>query len=205
VPEFCTCGARLPEDARFCHKCGKPQFDVPAAEPELPPPIPFEVTLPPEINFRNPAAVRVGLMAACLASLILQFPFPAPVVIKPAALLLGGFFAVYLYHRRTGQPIGVQGGMRIGWITGVFCFAIATLFVTLFVITAVSWGGFAAVLREALKEQVPADRLEQFMQVLKEPSALASLTIVALAMLFVPFTLFPTLGGALGAKLLERE
>ena len=27
VPEYCTCGAQLPPDARFCHKCGKPQYD----------------------------------------------------------------------------------------------------------------------------------------------------------------------------------
>ena len=31
VLEFCTCGAQLPPDARFCHKCGKPQYDYPGA------------------------------------------------------------------------------------------------------------------------------------------------------------------------------
>src|SRR5689334_2027095 len=25
MADFCTCGAQLPEDARFCHRCGKPQ------------------------------------------------------------------------------------------------------------------------------------------------------------------------------------
>ena len=25
MPDFCTCGAELPPDARFCHRCGKPQ------------------------------------------------------------------------------------------------------------------------------------------------------------------------------------
>ena len=24
MPEFCTCGTRLVEDARFCHRCGRP-------------------------------------------------------------------------------------------------------------------------------------------------------------------------------------
>ena len=23
----CNCGATLPQDARFCHKCGKPQYE----------------------------------------------------------------------------------------------------------------------------------------------------------------------------------
>ena len=40
VPEFCTCGAQLPPDARFCHKCGKPQYDYPGVEePEPAPPL----------------------------------------------------------------------------------------------------------------------------------------------------------------------
>src|SRR5436305_1359982 len=58
VAERCTCGAQLPPDARFCHKCGKPQYDYPGLETEAvaqaptPPPPP-----PPEISFRNGTAV----------------------------------------------------------------------------------------------------------------------------------------------------
>src|ERR1017187_9471093 len=33
MPEFCTCGAQLPPDSLFCHKCGKPQRDVMACKP----------------------------------------------------------------------------------------------------------------------------------------------------------------------------
>ena len=32
MPEFCTCGAELPPDSRFCHKCGKPQREEIAVE-----------------------------------------------------------------------------------------------------------------------------------------------------------------------------
>ena len=32
MPEFCTCGAELPPDARFCHRCGKPQREETALE-----------------------------------------------------------------------------------------------------------------------------------------------------------------------------
>jgi predicted amidophosphoribosyltransferase len=38
MPEFCTCGAELPPDARFCHRCGKPQREE--IEPETVAPIP---------------------------------------------------------------------------------------------------------------------------------------------------------------------
>ena len=34
MPDFCTCGAQLPPDSLFCHKCGKPQRDVIEPEPE---------------------------------------------------------------------------------------------------------------------------------------------------------------------------
>src|ERR1044071_8323555 len=66
VPEFCTCGARLPEDARFCHKCGKPQRDEPLMVEEARPPPPFPrdvpVVLAPPIGFHNGPAVRIGLL-----------------------------------------------------------------------------------------------------------------------------------------------
>src|SRR5258708_28410835 len=68
LPERCTCGAILPEDARFCHKCGKPQREEPlipqeAAEPQPPPPPPPLPTLePPRIGFHNAPAVRIALI-----------------------------------------------------------------------------------------------------------------------------------------------
>ena len=72
MPEFCTCGAQLPPDALFCHKCGKPQRDIvtPEIEPNTypaaveasvapPPPAPRLQPLP--LNFHNPIAVRIAL------------------------------------------------------------------------------------------------------------------------------------------------
>jgi len=35
MSEFCSCGAQLPPDALFCHKCGKPQRELVAPEPEV--------------------------------------------------------------------------------------------------------------------------------------------------------------------------
>ena len=33
MADFCTCGAELPPDALFCHKCGKPQREIVEPEP----------------------------------------------------------------------------------------------------------------------------------------------------------------------------
>ncbi|MEI9814090.1 MAG: zinc ribbon domain-containing protein [Acidobacteriota bacterium] len=75
MPEFCTCGAQLPADARFCHKCGKPQRDEPVMEPEVATPVvvPVEAVPPPvaaaPINLRNGIAVQSALLACGLTIL----------------------------------------------------------------------------------------------------------------------------------------
>ncbi len=38
MPDFCTCGAQLPPDALFCHKCGKPQREIAPVAAEAPAP-----------------------------------------------------------------------------------------------------------------------------------------------------------------------
>jgi hypothetical protein len=57
-----------------------------------------------------------------------------------------------------------------------------------------------------LKDKVAQDAsLEQFLAIIQSPAGLATVLALSLLMLFVLFTLFPALGGALGAKYLERN
>ena len=212
MPEFCTCGAQLPPDARFCHKCGKPQFDEPVEEAEAPAvltPPPAPLTPPKlEISFHNVAAVRVALLAAALASLLISIPMP---VFLTAGwmlvwLLSAGFLSVYLYRRRTGQQLSVRGGARMGWITGVFCFAIATVFFTISVVIISGRGGLASFYREQFSARgAPEAGVEQFLEVLQSPTGLGVVLLLSLVFLFLLFTLLPTVGGALGAKVLEKD
>src|SRR5690349_21274649 len=120
MPDVCTCGAQLPPDALFCHKCGKPQREIVATEPEAPPPPPpaasfVERQTAPLLNFRNPAAVRIALLVAVAATVVGLF---LPVLNWLAA----GFFAVFFYCRKTGYEVNVGGGVKLGWITGVLMF-----------------------------------------------------------------------------------
>ncbi|HYL84477.1 MAG TPA: zinc ribbon domain-containing protein, partial [Candidatus Angelobacter sp.] len=85
MPDFCTCGAQLPPDARFCHKCGKPQYDYPGLAEETAPPEPPPVALPApapitDIGFHNRIAVRIGFLAAVTAILLGLFPLPFPIL-----------------------------------------------------------------------------------------------------------------------------
>src|SRR4051794_8860906 len=128
MPDFCTCGAQLAPDSLFCHKCGKPQREV--AEPEIvtqpipPPPLPEAPPSPASLplNFHNPVAVRVAATVALIATLLSWIP-----ALNIILWLAAGFFAVYLYRRRTGVFLNVRAGVRLGWITGVLMFVITTV------------------------------------------------------------------------------
>ena len=213
MPEFCSCRAQLPPDARFCHKCGKPQFndvhpeDFVEESPVAAVAVPLSAIEPPplplEINFHNGIAVRVGFLVALMAVLLVVFPLPFPFVRLLLAFVAAGYFSVYLYTRRTGQRLSPRSGARLGWITGIFSFTIFTFQLTAGVLLTSSEGGLA----EALKSSLPANdsRSQQVLQILQEPSAMAVMMVMVLFFLFVLLTVLPTLGGAIGAKVLARE
>lgn len=206
MPEVCTCGAELPPDARFCHKCGKPQREEPeAAElaanaqvtaptPVAPPPVP-----PVPLGFRNPVALRVGLLAAALLCLTMMIPG-----INYAFFIwwLGaGYFSVWIYKRRTGQQLTVRGGAHMGWITGVLSCVLLSLLFAFFMAALERAGGLGAIkdqLREFALDQKTIDeavrRLQNPMEVIR-----------SLAEMFVMMTFFCVAGGALGAKILSKD
>lgn len=210
VADFCTCGAQLPPDARFCHKCGKPQYDYPglAAEDTAPAEISIQpVAEPPapipEIGFHNRLAVRTGFLAAMAGVLLVIFPLPFPVVRMLIGLLAAGFLAVFLYTRRSGQILSIRGGVRMGWITGIFCFVLVGLLMTAAMLAISNEGGIA----NFVKTQLPPNdaRADTLTQALSDPATLVGGFLFVLIFFFVLLTALPMIGGALGAKVLARE
>jgi len=203
VPEYCTCGAQLPPDARFCHKCGKPQYDYPEPEPE---PVPEPVAAPvlavrPDdggISFHNRTAVRVSFLAAIATLLVTAIPLPTAVAIVRllVCFLAAGFFAVYIYKRRTGQSISVRGGARLGWMTGVFSFTILTVLVA---------GGILllSLFRQDFIGKDP--NIDQVIHMMDDQGAMVGTLLSGLLVMFVLYTLLPMFGGALCAKVLEKD
>ncbi len=203
--EYCTCGAELPSDARFCHKCGKPQGEEPvfAPEPEVlpvaPPPPP-----PPGVSFHNPIAVRVGFSMASTAALLSWLP-----LVNLGFVIwwtLAGFFAVYLYRRRTGQSLTVRGGLQLGWITGLLTFAIMTvLFTASLVPLAATKGGFSAVFQQQVRTMAQNDpNFEQAARLFQTPAGIATVLLFTLALFFAMIMFLCTAGAAVGAKLVGR-
>jgi hypothetical protein len=202
VPEYCTCGAQLPPDARFCHKCGKPQREedlvveeqpivVVAPPPVAPPP-------PPAINFHNAIAVRVALLAGTLAFMISAVLGPLGLI----ALAFAGFFAVYLYRRRTGAILSVANGARLGWLSGIFIFTIAIIVFTIQLV-ALSPSQMMRDLHEQMTKNYSASeaQINQVITFLASPSGIGMIVLFS----FLMITLLPALGGAVGAKLLNRQ
>jgi hypothetical protein len=204
VPEYCTCGAQLPPDARFCHKCGKPQREedfvveeqpIIVAPPPPPPPLAAE---PPPISFRNAIAVRVALASGIPMFLVSAIAGPLALAVPVA----GGFFAVYLYRRRTGERMTVLAGARLGWISGIIVFAIVTVVLTL-VMLMLSQPDFVQSMRDQMAKMssVSQEELTKRIDMLRTPSGLA----LGLLETFLSYTLLTALGGAVGAKLLNRN
>lgn len=221
VTPYCTCGARLPEDARFCHKCGKPQRDEelaiePRQEEAVQTPLPAPITAEPlPISFRNTAAVRIGLLVSFLVALMLMVPgfvqqalsigLPGGILIlwQVIVLVAAGFFSVYLYYLRTGQYLTVGSGARMGWISGVFCFLVMLVMFT--VVVAASDVGIGQFFEQSISTSGTPETRSQFREVLSSPVGVGLVLLFAIVTSLAITALFSIAGGALGAKVLEKE
>jgi hypothetical protein len=213
VEEYCTCGARLVADATFCHKCGRPVRDLLPPDEEAPAPVvePVAVAPPPPplptINFRNPIAVRTAFAVAsiCLAgTMMVGVAGSMPLNILGAVLLApaSGFIAVWLYRRRTSQTISVREGARLGFITGVFSFVYSTILSTLTMFAVASSKGLLEMYREMGWSQ---ETLDAMAKVLESPVVLVLGLLFGLAASFLLGTVSASVGGAVGAKVLEKD
>jgi hypothetical protein len=203
----CTCGATLPEDALFCHRCGKPQRELLDVEPEpapaIPPPLPAAAaSASAPIGFHNGPAVRIALLASVLSIVVLTITGQIVIlqVLGPLWLSAGGFFAVFLYRRRTRERLTPLSGAHLGWLSGVFGFLIITVVLTL-VAVAMSEPSAVSTLRA---QCTGAGRSEadcnMILDAFHSPAKIAGL----LSMFLLLFSILPAFGGALGAKFLDR-
>jgi len=131
--------------------------------------------------------------------------FLVSAVAGPLALavpLAGGFFAVYLYRRRTGQKVTVLAGAHLGWISGIIVFAIVTVVLT-GVMLMLSQPEFVQSMRDQMAKMssVSQEELTKRIDLLRTPSGLA----LGLFETFVSYTVLTALGGAVGAKILNRN
>ncbi len=197
----CTCGAVLPEDARFCHKCGKPQYEediARLAEPQSAAPVqspllPPSLATPASISFKNSRAVLISLVVAAATffgsgAAVLVSPLLFPVI-----LCAGGFASARLYRRQSAEPITATAGARLGWMTGLWLFAIIAMLSAVTAIYISSPQGWEQV--RAVWAQVP-----EVSKLLVSQHDFLIRLLINLPFFFFLLTLLPGLGGMLGAK-----
>jgi len=119
-----------------------------------------------------------------------------------AGLVAGGFLAVYFYQRRTGQIVTIVNGARLGWISGIFTFAMITVLFT-FLVVALSQPEMVSQLLDQMTKRtsVSQEDAKRLIDTLRSPSGI----LTAITFLFLSSTLLPAFGGAVGAKLLSRS
>lgn len=213
MAEYCTCGTQLVEGARFCHKCGRPTFDEPELKNE-PNPVPNSsgrmILTPPaiptspdsQVSFANPVVLRVAFAAAALSIVLDSIPLINLLFIFWA--MGSGFMAVWLYRKRTGLPLSVSSGAKLGWITGVFAFVISTVLATAAVI--LSGDKIAEDFRRQLSATWSSDpNYPQMLRILENPASLATMVVFCLIFFFGLLSIASVAGGALGARLSNKQ
>jgi hypothetical protein len=152
----------------------------------------------------NSLAVRIAFLVGGVAFLLILLPLPP--YVGMVWLLGAGYVSVMLYRRRSGQPLTVRGGARMGWITGLACFVIFTVIFT-FCFVAVTYlfreGGAAAYFAQLRALGMPEqsiEKIKQAVQFFENPAGIAAV----LLWFFVTFTGLVAIGGAIGAKILSQ-
>ncbi|HEX6544990.1 MAG TPA: zinc ribbon domain-containing protein [Bryobacteraceae bacterium] len=208
----CTCGAQLPDDARFCHRCGRPQLEedivrmreeerVPLPTPPPPPP------LPSKIDFGNRKAVTVSIAVAMLTLLVflassVLAPFAATLLILPL-FCLSGFVAARWYMKQTGDSITAQAGARLGFMTALWAFLVVVVicvFMAVF-ISNPEW-------RDQVVSMVNAQgnpAAGQIAKLLEDPRRFIFLMMGELLVNFCLFTFPSMLGGMLGVRFSNKR
>lgn len=185
-------------------------------ESHEPPPLPQQPLYVPDpsmrpvpvsdVGFGDRNALRTAMLAAAITTLLMTVRLPLDAFFKIVWLLSAGFLAVYLYQKRTGQPVTLRTGVRLGWLTGLFCFMILLVLMVASAVAVWNSAAFAEELRRQLQASAqPGVDIEDLMRFIESPTGMGVMMLSILVVAFLFFTGLPMLGGALGAKVLEKE
>jgi len=179
-----------------------PQFefvvepDEPVESAPAPPPLPIELApLPVAIGFKNPLAVRIGLVMSIATFLVALIVGPFIIL----WMLVAGALGAWFYGKRTGEQLTPLGGARLGWITGVFTILLVLMSIAAAAL-AVTDPAFVETFTAQMRQRGAGDAAQQFVKALQNPGQLAQV-VLQVSLLC---GLLPVLGGMLGAKLLGR-
>jgi hypothetical protein len=198
----CSCGAVLPEDARFCHKCGAPQYEediarinaveTPVETPVPPPAAKFHPPSP--IGFANGRAVRITLAVAGFSLFALSIIASlAPPLVFPI-MVAAGFTSVRVYLSRSAENLTTSGGAALGAMTWLWLFLVEA--------AGTGFAMFTAQGREIVKSTLKRPELAQFVD---DPHKLLMIVALAMVMALVIGGVSAAVGGILAVRLQPRD
>jgi hypothetical protein len=132
--------------------------------------------------------VVAGFALFCLGAIGMFAPALMPVILCAA-----GFGAVAIYQQRATEALTASAGARLGWMTGLWLFLIFVIVIAFLSV---------AIADPSTREKLREVSVPEMAKLLENPHDFIMQILPNLFMSFFFFTLFPGLGGILGAKLL---
>lgn len=120
-------------------------------------------------------------------------------------LVASGFFSVWLYKRRTGLELNVRSGAHLGWLAGSFCFLIMLVLFTVSVVALATGEGLERGFTQMLEMRGSPAVAQQMESILASPAGIGGLLLAMIISSWLMLSLCATVGGALGAKVLDKE
>jgi hypothetical protein len=210
------CGSIMEEGRPFCSHCGAPQIRVIVAEP-------LSVTAP--ISETAAIAQSGSGLAASETVPVLAVPMQWSHALKPCALAAGvaallmllglnpfvgmlsvGFLAVVFY--RQGNPersLRAATGARLGALSGLLCFAVASIVEALVVLTMHKGAEIQQALITAVNQAAARTSDPQALAVFdrfKTPEGLQLLMVFGLLFGLIASIVLAAMSGAVGATIL---
>lgn len=205
MQERCTCGAYLPEGARFCHKCGRPLFEEDAArlaalEP-APAPAAASAALPPRVSrigFGNVQAVLITMAVAAISLIALCAAAVIAPVLGPLVLCAAGFAATKIYKSRSTETVSPGSGAYLGLMTGLWLFLVVAFCAGITSVYVSSPEG-----RDMMKAAMP--KMPEIAKLLDNPHQFVMSIIEGLIPTFFIATISAAFGGMLAARTSARR
>jgi len=207
VQERCTCGAYLPEGARFCHKCGRPLFEEDAARlaaqeaatPATPgDAAPHALPRVSAVGFRNVQAVLITMAVAAISLVALCAAAVVAPVLGPLVLCAAGFAATKLYKSRSSEALSTGSGAYLGLMTGLWLFLVVAACAAITSVYVSSPEG-----REMMKAAMP--RMPEIAKLLDNPHRFVISIFEGLVPTFFIATISAAFGGMLAARSSARR
>lgn len=205
MQERCTCGAYLPEGARFCHKCGRPLFAEDAArlaalEP-APAPAAASAAPPPRVSrigFGNVQAVLITMAVAAISLIALCAAAVIAPVLGPLVLCAAGFAATKIYKSRSTETVSPGSGAYLGLMTGLWLFLVVAFCAGITSVYVSSPEG-----RDMMKAAMP--KMPEIAKLLDNPHQFVMSIIEGLIPTFFIATISAAFGGMLAARTSARR